>query len=276
MKKLFALLGLLTLGGTLSAQVSMVRLTRFEGQRIVGVSTSSAFDVELIQSDHTYAVVEINAEYENMLQFELNNQGIITLGFNSTLKSRLQDVEYRAKIYLSELAYIQASGASDIQCTGNFESNTTRIELSGASDLEGLTLATTGEINIQASGASDITGCIFHCQSLTSTLSGSSEMEISTFKGNLFTHLSGAAEMKIAGFADVADIQVVGASEFDGTGLTTVNTKLIASSASSVRMGSIQGDLTANGSSASSITYQGTPTIRNITMSSASTIKKVL
>ena len=58
MRKILFLFALLVPGIALAAQTQMVRLTRFEGKPIAGVAASGSFNVELIRSDRTYAVVE--------------------------------------------------------------------------------------------------------------------------------------------------------------------------------------------------------------------------
>lgn len=96
------------------------------------------------------------------------------------------------------------------------------------------------------------------------------------FSGNLFCDISGASRIRMAGNAGIADIKASGASNFDGQQLSSRDCRIEASSASKVNTGTVLGDLTANGNSASSITYKGDPTIRSITISSASSIKKAL
>ena len=49
-----------------------------------------------------------------------------------------------------------------------------------------------------------------------------------------------------------------------------------AKSASTICIGQVRKELTAVGTAASTILYNGDPTIRNITISSASTVKKEL
>ena len=72
MKKVCFVFVLLLVGSVASAQTRMVRLTRYEGRSITGVSASGAFDVRLIRSDETRAVVEIDERHEPMLRFEID------------------------------------------------------------------------------------------------------------------------------------------------------------------------------------------------------------
>ena len=154
MRKILFLFALLVPGIALAAQTQMVRLTRFEGKPIAGVAASGSFNVELIRSDRTYAVVEVNAEYEDILLFELDGRGVVTVGFRTNAPLRLENnLVCRARIYLPHPEFIHGSGAASIVCSGGFESNALQIELNGAAKLNGPEIAVTGEVNLQCSGA---------------------------------------------------------------------------------------------------------------------------
>ena len=138
MRKILFLFALLVPGIALAAQTQMVRLTRFEGKPIVGVAASGSFNVELIRSDRTYAVVEVNAEYEDILLFELDGRGVVTVGFRTNAPLRFENnLVCRARIYLPHPEFIHGSGAASIVCSGGFESNALQIELNGAAKLNG-------------------------------------------------------------------------------------------------------------------------------------------
>lgn len=277
MRKILFLFALLVPGIALAAQTQMVRLTRFEGKPITGVAASGAFSVELIRSDQTYAVVEINAEYENILQFELDNRGVVTVGFKTNAPLRYDNnVVCRARIYLKHPEFIHGSGAAGITCSGSFESNALQIELNGAARLNGPEISVTGEVSLRCSGASRMTDAAISCRELNGILNGASRAGIRDFNGNLFCDISGASRIQMSGNAGIADIKASGASNFDGQQLSSRDCRIEASSASKVNTGTVVGDLTANGNSASSITYKGDPTIRSITISSASSIRKAL
>lgn len=278
MRKILFLLALLVPEIVPAApQTQMVRLTRFEGKPIVGVAASGAFSVELIRSDRTYAVVEVNAEYENILRFELDGRGVVTVGFSSNAPLRFENnLVCRARIYLPHPEFIHGSGAANIASSGDFESDALQIELNGAAKLNGLEISVTGEVNLQCSGASRMTDVAINCRELNGILNGASKADIREFSGNLFCDISGASRIRMTGNAGIADIKASGASSFDGQQLSSRDCRIEASSASKVNTGTVLGDLTANGNSASSITYKGDPTIRSITISSASSIKKAL
>ena len=167
MRKILFLFALLVPGIALAAQTQMVRLTRFDGQPIVGVEAYGSFNVELIRSARTYAVVEVNAEYEDILLFELDGRGVVTVGFRTNAPLRFENnLVCRARIYLPHPEFIHGSGAASIVCSGGFESNALQIELNGAAKLNGPEIAVTGEVNLQCSGASRMTDAAINCREL--------------------------------------------------------------------------------------------------------------
>ena len=212
MRKILFLFALLVPGIALAAQTQMVRLTRFEGKPIAGVAASGSFNVELIRSDRTYAVVEVNAEYEDILLFELDGRGVVTVGFRTNAPLRFENnLVCRARIYLPHPEFIHGSGAASIVCSGGFESNALQIELNGAAKLNGPEIAVTGEVNLQCSGASRMTDAAINCRELNGILNGASKADIREFSGNLFCDISGASRIRMAGNAGIADIKASGA-----------------------------------------------------------------
>lgn len=260
--------------GTLAGQPRMVRLTRFEGKAITGVSASASFDVELIRSESTSAVVEINAELEKDLVFDLDARGVIKLGLRPGV--RPPHPTLRARIRLGDLRYVEASGASDISCRGAFESAGTTIRLSGSSDLDGLELSCTGSVDIGCSGSSDMDDATIRHKEMKIALSGSSDAEILAYGGLLSCELSGASDLKIAGEADDATVRVSGSSNLSASGLVVKKAKIEASSASNVDFGRVDTELTVRGSGASKIVYRGNPSSgASLSTSSASSVRNV-
>lgn len=275
MKKILLLFTLLVCVCAATAQTQMVRLTRFEGKPITGISVSSAFDVELIRSDKTYAVVEINAALEDALQFELND-GVVTIGLRNTGRRWGEGNKYRARVYLSELTSLRGSGAVDIHCSGEFESRASEIHLSGAADMDNLVLVCSGDVRLECTGASDMKNCRISCLNMNATQGGASDVHIAGFNGNLACDLSGSSEMKIAGTGSIVGVKASGASSFKGEGLSSRDATAVATSASNVDLGPVEAKLEAVGSSASNITYRGDPASTSIVSSSASSVKKAI
>lgn len=273
MKKVCFVFVLLLVGSVASAQTRMVRLTRYEGRPITGVSASDAFDVWLIRSDETRAVVEINEQLEPMLRFEIDSCGVVHVGMDG-IRVDIHDVRWRLYLYLNDLTYIRASGASDVDCVGLFESGDVRIELGGASDLRGLELAAAGVVSIEARESSDIDASV-RCRELNGTFSGASDAVLSGFSGNLYCNLSGDSDMKVSGTAGIVSVKCSGVSDFDGAGLVTQSCRAEASAASRIALGPVEKELSANSSGVSSITYRGNPSLGSVVHSSTSSVRQV-
>ena len=253
MKKVCFVFVLLLVGSVASAQTRMVRLTRYEGRSITGVSASGAFDVRLIRSDETRAVVEIDERHEPMLRFEIDTCGVVHVGMDGGVRIDSRHAKRRLYLYLSDLAYIRASG--------------------GASDLGGLELAAAGVVSVEAGGSSDIDASV-RCRELNGTFSGASDIVLSGFSGNLYCDLSGASDMKVSGAAGIVSVKCSGASDFDAAGLVTQSCRAEASAASRIALGPVEKELSADSGGASSITYRGNPSLGSVVHSSASSVRQ--
>ena len=128
---------------------------------------------------------------------------------------------------------------------------------------------------IRASGASDITveGTLM-ADNLDVQLSGASDMEGKlVVSGQLDVRLSGASDMKISGSARQTTIDLNGASDVKAYDYSTGVCKIEASGASSVRI-TVDKELSASLSGASSVSYKGSAVIRDIKTSGASSISR--
>ena len=190
------------------------------------------------------------------------------------IRGDIHDVRWRLYLYLNDLTYIRASGASDVDCVGLFESGDVRIELGGASDLRGLELAAAGVVSIEARESSDIDASV-RCRELNGTFSGASDAVLSGFSGNLYCNLSGDSDMKVSGTAGIVSVKCSGVSDFDGAGLVTQSCRAEASAASRIALGPVEKELSANSSGVSSITYRGNPSLGSVVHSSTSSVRQV-
>lgn len=279
MKKIFILLlGTFFLPIALSAQQKVVRLTRYEGKQIRGVSASTAFNVHLIQSNETKAVVEINEELEHRLNFSLNDDGIVNISLSlqtSDYKSknwRNNEITMKLTVYLPRLDYIKASGATNIYTAGLFEGNNTTILVSGASNLKSLDLKTEA-LTIKASGASN-TKIKVDAGKIHGEVVGASRMSIEAKCGHALLECTGASRTTLSGEAQSAEIKVTGASNTDASQFEVRKMKVNSSGASSAKVW-VTNELDANASSASSIRYKGNPQNFSTKSSSASSVKQL-
>lgn len=132
--------------------------------------------------------------------------------------------------------------------------NLDAIKASGACDIKIEGTLNTSNLKIELSGATDLTGKINVSEELTA-------------------HLSGASDLNLTGIADNAKIDVNGASEMKAYDFSTSNCSIEASGASSVQI-TVDKELSAQISGASSVRYKGTAMIKDIKTSGASSISR--
>lgn len=128
------------------------------------------------------------------------------------------------------------------------------IKGSGASDINIDGQLTATDMELHLSGASKLYGKLM-------------------INGKLKTNLSGASDVEITGSADEVNIDASGASDVKAFDFKTNNCLIDASGACSVRI-TVDKELSANLSGASSVSYQGTATIKDIKTSGASSISR--
>ncbi len=127
-----------------------------------------------------------------------------------------------------------------------------RIEASGACNIKTIDQLKSNDLKIELSGASDLTGDI--------------AVE------NLSVTLSGASDCTLKGIAEKSSINANGASSAKAYELKTNYAKIDASGASSIRI-TVNKELNARASGASSISYKGEGLIKDINSSGAASVK---
>ncbi len=267
-----ALLG--TVGEAIAQRVSTK--TYFAGDRITGVSASSAFDVVLVKSIQTKAVVEINSEFESYVSISRNGEGIVTVGMRDMGQklwrefNRLDDDERRMRLtlYLPSVNTIRLSGASELGSRDPFTGENVDIQLSGASEIEGELNISAARVKLQCSGASEASLVLPATRDLVVVASGASEVDI-VARGLTYSKLgaSGASEIEIEGNGERGDWTASGASEISGKEFAMKELSAVASGASSVKV-NVSGTLSAKASGASSVRYVGVPATLDVPSSS--------
>ena len=127
-----------------------------------------------------------------------------------------------------------------------------RIEASGASNIKMVDQLKSNDLKIELSGASDLIGDI--------------SVE------NLSVTLSGAADCTLKGMAEKSSFNCNGASSVKAFDLKSNYAKIDVSGATSLRV-TVNKEMRAKASGASSISYKGEAIIRDISSSGASSIK---
>lgn len=127
---------------------------------------------------------------------------------------------------------------------------------------------------LTASGACDVrVEGVIKSNSLDINLSGASDFKGAVDASSLTFDQSGASDATVTGRAGTLKIEVSGASDFKGFDLTTENCSARAQGASDVKI-TVNKELEARASGASSIRYQGTAVIKELHTSGASSVNK--
>jgi hypothetical protein len=132
--------------------------------------------------------------------------------------------------------------------------NLDEIRGSGASDFKIEGMLTASNLTLHFSGASDLDGKL-------------------VVSNKLSIHLSGASDLEINGSASEVSIDASGASDVKAFDFKTTSCTVDASGASSVHI-TVDKELSAKLSGASSVQYKGTALIRDIKTSGASSISR--
>jgi hypothetical protein len=274
MKKLFLTLAAaaLLLPATLVAQRISTK-THFEGERITGVEASSAFDVVLVKSLQTKAVVEIDSQLASYVRISRGGDGIVSVGMRD-VPNRLwrdfnrlpeKDRVIRLTLHLPALATVRLSGASDLSASDTFGGESVDIQLSGASDIKGTLSLSSPKVKLQCSGASDANVHLVGTKELTVVASGACDLSIDA-RGLEYSKIgaSGASDITLVGDGVKGDWTASGASEIRADKFALRDLSINVGGASSARVNA-SGTLTTKTGGASSIRYAGKPaSINNI------------
>lgn len=283
MKKILTLAFLLTLSCSLSAQTSMVRLTRFEGQNIRGIDANSGFRVEIYPSDSTYALVELPKDMEEYLVFTINSQGTVKIGLDYPGFSRRNVDRFfrkknrgdflRAKVYMKSLDRVVVSGGSNLNGNGHFKASDTFIITGSGSRVTGIDIESRNLFSMESSSGSGFEGKVSANEFKAEFHSASrNDLEIQANKAEF--DLSSAARADVRGHADDLDVEAYSSAQFAGGGLTARKAELESSSAANITVGEIAESLDVEANSASVIRYSGSPAHLNVRSSSAASVRK--
>lgn len=127
---------------------------------------------------------------------------------------------------------------------------------------------------LSASGASDVhvNGSI-KGNELAIHLTGASDFKGAVDINRLSLNQTGASDITISGKASTVNIEAVGASNIKGYTLETENCTVRATGASDIKI-TVNKELTANATGASSISYKGNGVIKKVYSSGASSVNK--
>jgi len=217
------------------------------------VDVGGAFEVEIIQSGTFSTTISADASLFDYISVSKKGDTL-----RISLKPRhiftdftLQAKTLKAEITMPALYGLYLSGASKGTVSGFKSSEDLELEISGASSLDIVDFEA-GDVEFEVSGASKVSGNMI-ASDAEFEVSGASKVELKGSANNITLDTSGASNADLADFPlNNADVEVSGASE------ATLNLK---------------GRLDCVLSGASRLYFQGNPTMGDISISGASTIK---
>ncbi len=217
------------------------------------VDVEDTFEVEIIQSDSFSTTVSADESFFDYIAVtkEGNTLRIYLNPRHTFTDFTLQAKTLKAKITMPALYGLNLSGASKATITGFKSSKDFSLNVSGASSLDIVDFEV-DDIECEISGASKVTGNM-NADDVECEVSGASRVELEGSANNIILKASGASKVTLDDFpVDDANVHLSGASE------ATLNVK---------------GRLDCAVTAASRLYFQGNPTMGNISVTGASTIK---
>lgn len=236
MKKLL-LLALCAVAAPLfaTAQGTTEAIEKYADKTINGVIVAGAFDVQLSQADGgartVGAKVEIEKELADKLVFEYTDEGYVRLTFKNDMSKYFTRSKKKpqAWVTVSELKYLNVTGASNVVCTGVCSTKgDLRILTSGNASVN-LLEASAQTLSIEMSGASDLSDAKLTAQGKAELIqSGTSKASGELKAGTAVFTVSGLAGLTLFGGAEEAVLDVSGtaAADLENFDIGTVNAKV--------------------------------------------------
>lgn len=263
---------LLLMAGTVAAQTKMVRLTRFEGVPITGVSASTAFQVEIYPSDKTSAVVELPAEWEDRLTFYVDKNGILRIGLDGSGLRNIKAETLRARVYLNQLALLSANSAARIRMTGPMTVERIRIDANSAGRVSDLDLTVRTRAQVSANSAGKIQGTL-RADEIRCDVNSAAGAQLEVNAASLTCDANSSGTITLSGIAGTVVATANSAGSVNGEELDAKVANLSANSAGSVRVGHV-GTLTAGANSGGSVRYVDAE-VTNIRSSTSGRVRKM-
>jgi len=217
------------------------------------VEVEDTFNVEITQSESFSVIVSADESFSDYVAVSKEGETLrIYLNPRHTFTDfTLQAKILKARITMPTLYGFHLSGASKGTVTGFNSPQDFSIDVSGASSLD-IHDIEVDDAELQVSGASKVSGSM-SADDAVFGVSGASKIKLEGKADDIVLNASGASKANLADFPlNNADVKLSGASE------ATINAK---------------GKLDCVLSAASSLYFLGNPTMGNISVTGASTIK---
>lgn len=222
---------------------------KYADRTINGVIIAGAFDVQLSQADGASrtvgAKVEVQQELADKLVFEYTDEGYVRLSFKNDVSKYFTGSKKKpqAWITVSELKYLNVTGASSVVCTGICSTEgDLRILTSGTASVN-LLEASAGTLHVEAGGTSDVSDAkLTVAGGAVAEVSGTSKLSGTVKCGDAKFVVSGVSSVTLAGEAAKAEVEI------SGTGAADLEHFAVGEMTAKVSgMGKVKANVTAGG-----------------------------
>ena len=254
------------LPATLSAG-EIVRLTRYMGESLTGVSASFLFQVELISSEQTKAVAEVPLELEPYLKFNRRSDGVVVVDMNIPREvSRRLEREYNdywknnkltLKLYTPTVQSISLTTVAKLTATGRFRGDVVKVSADAATQLDGLNISA-NRLEVKLSGAAKawITAESSETQL---NIDGAGRLDLRLSGNNsIRMKIEGAGNVTLVGNTRNAVADISGAGKLHATEFPAERLEVTASAAANARVHATR-YLKISTSTAAKVQYTGKP-----------------
>jgi len=217
MKRLFLLSITMLAGLMLSAQVET---KNFNVSGFTGIDAGGVFNIELTKSDRPSVVIETEAEIMRHIKVTVSRDILnLELDTDDLPRGLRRDMpKVLVKIGMSELKYLDLSGASKLTCLSSFSTDNFRADMSGASKVVDLKIdSRTFSLDVSGAANMSISGTVSGMAKYD--LSGAANLDIKQDAGDLSMEGSGASKIKYnGGVNNRVNISFSGASSITMSG----------------------------------------------------------
>lgn len=232
MKKILLSVAVLLATTFTYAQKTLVNDANAEQRTLNGsfnaIKVSGGIDLYLSQFEtESIAVSASEEKYKANIKTVIEN-GELRIYYEGDKLWNTGHKKLKAYVSFKKLERLTASGASDVQVSGEISVPSLKIDFSGASDFKGAVKVNTldielsgasdakisgtaTEVSIHSSGASDVKGYDLITEVCSAKASGASDINITVNK-ELNVHASGASDIFYKGTAVIKDMHSSGAS----------------------------------------------------------------
>ena len=265
-----------------AANAEIVRLTRFQGERITGISSGTSFQIELVKvadRSQNRAVVEIDADLESYLRLEIDADGVVKVGLDRISPNLWRSIRNRTlkmTLYLGELDRVTLSGSGSISVSDpntTFQGDKLIVRTTGSGSIRGLQFrGDYAEVECTGSGSVRMTAYV---REVSAKASGSGRSDL-TCNGSEYAKVtvSGSGGILIKGDARQAELSSSGSGTLRGEEFKVQNAKVRSTGSGGIRVWageSIEGSVTGSGS----VRYAGNPSRINVSKSGSGTVRSL-